>query len=227
MHLTTVEQLNQLWRDLSARPLWRRPYTWKYIKLAYRMRLSLIKPHKVKLMLPRGKVNHCSECLDNCCIGKSSTVLLRLADIATLMDIGRTDLISHNKPCFSKDEQSERPALERNLRTKAWHDFPILKQTAYHACMALGDDGLCQLYPHWPLSCARFPYALHADDKVVFFSPRCPSYLVDASRLPHGQQMVKAACEAYNAQIKDAIMLAYIPEKLEALGVLDYLKHAE
>ncbi len=216
--------LNELWADLSRRPLWRRPYTWLYIKLMTKYRLKLLSPKDVKILVPRGKVNYCHECCDNCCLGKHSAVLLHLQDIAMLLDKGHESYISQEKPTFAKEVLNERPALERNQRSVYWRVFPIIKQNKFHACSALGVDGLCKLYPNWPLSCARFPYSLHADDKRIFFSPRCPSYLLDEVRGARAAVMIKAAVEAYNAQIKDIILLHYVPEKLSELGLMKYLK---
>ncbi len=215
--------LDELWQDLSHHGLWRRPYTWKYIKLLTHYRLRLLAPHEVKILIPRGKVNYCHECCDNCCLGKHSAVLLHLQDIALLLDHDNEHYISQKKPTFAKEVLLERPALERNQRSIYWRVFPIIKQNKFHACSALGVDGLCKLYPHWPLSCARFPYSLHADDRRIFFSPRCPSYLLDEVRGARASLMAKAAVDAYNAAIKDIILLHYLPEKLADLGLLQYL----
>lgn len=216
-------RLRALWADLNKGPLWRRPYTGLYIKLWRQYRLRLLSPKNVKLLIPRGKINYCHECCDNCCLGIHSTVGLHLQDIAMLLDHGRQEYISQEKPQFSKEVLESRPALERNQRSVMWQAFPVMKQTKFHACAALGVDGLCQLYPHWPLSCARFPYSLHADDRRIFFSPRCPSYLLDEAKGARAQLMIEAAVEAYNAEIKDIIMLHYIPEELRKLGLLEYI----
>lgn len=216
-------QLQALWNDISKRGLWKPPYTGLYIKLWRKYRLKLLSPKGVKLLIPRGKINYCHECCDNCCLGTHSTVQLHLQDIAMLLDHGNERFITQEKPSFTKEELSDRPALERNQRSIFWQVFPVMKQTKFHACAALGVDGLCQLYPHWPLSCARFPYSLHADDRRIFFSPRCPSYLLDEAKGARAQLMINAAVEAYNAEIKDIILLHYVPEELEKLGLLNYL----
>jgi Fe-S-cluster containining protein len=219
-----TDELAKLWQDLAKRPLWRRPYTGKYIKLALKTRLTFIDPRRVKVMVPSGKVNYCQECTANCCVGKSSTVMLRLQDIAKLIDCKQDGLITFDMPTFTQEEQDERPALWRNLQGMGLKTFPIIKQTPYHACMALSEDGQCKLYPHWPTSCARFPYSLHADDRVIFYSPRCSSYRVDKASIASARHMQEAAVDAYNARIRDIIMLEYVPEELRRLGLMGFIR---
>jgi Fe-S-cluster containining protein len=216
--------LEALWFDLARRPLWRRPYTWRYLKLAARMRLSEIAHRRVTVWVPVGKVNACSECTDNCCIGARSTVSLHLRDIASLIDRGRNDLIVHERPVFKPEEIASNPALHRTLRSTQWRMFPVLRQNSFHACAALGVDGRCELHPAWPLSCARFPYSLHADDQLIFYSPRCSSFKVDAAWQPAAEGMAHAAVDAFNWQIRDRVLLSYVPDELRRLGLMDYLK---
>jgi Fe-S-cluster containining protein len=153
-------------------------------------------------------------------------VLLRLKDIATLIDLGRTDLISVDKPRFSEQEQLARPALRRHLASDAWRIFPVLKQDRMGACAALTRSGGCSLYPHWPLSCARFPYSLHADDREVFYSPRCRSYWIRGDAGAKVRAMVAAAVDSYNERVKDAVLLSYVPERVASLGVTGFFATA-
>jgi Fe-S-cluster containining protein len=222
--LPTVQALEDLWAQLNQRPLWAAPHFFRYLKLRWQMRLKLLDPARVRINAPQWQVNDCGSCSNLCCIGPRSTVLLRLKDIAALIDIGRTDLIAQTKPQFAPEDLAKRPALRRQVASSAWKMFPVLKQNKFNACMALTTEGRCGLYPHWPLACARFPYALHLDDVEVFYSGRCDSFWIRPDAEPKVTAMKVAAVAAYNERIKDAVLLAYSQEKLAALGLLQYLK---
>jgi Fe-S-cluster containining protein len=222
-HLPTVRALDALWAEVTSKPLWSKPNFWRYLRLRRTMRLKLLDPNRVQILAPAGKINDCSTCTDICCIGPSSTVLLRLKDIATLVDLGRDDLMTRDKPRFSEDEQDARPALQRHVASDAWRIFPVLRQTGMGACAALSLGGQCSLYPNWPLSCARFPYALHADDGEIFYSPRCDSYWVRPDATPRVRAMAVAAVDSYNQRIKDAVLLEYARPQLDQLGLTRFL----
>jgi Fe-S-cluster containining protein len=226
--LPTVRALEALWQEVRRKPLWAPPNLGRYLRLRWTTRLTLIDPAQVRVAAPRGKVNDCTACTDICCVGERSTVLLHLRDIAALVDIGRTDLIAREKPRFSDEEQAARPALARTLRSRTWRIFPRLAQNSMNACKALTTEGKCSLYPHWPLSCARFPYSLHLDDREVFYSSRCDAfYLIPDGRAEARISAMKAAAvESYNARIKDLVLLAYAPHALEHLGLLRFLDRA-
>jgi Fe-S-cluster containining protein len=221
--LPTVAALDRLWHLVTRRPLWAPPHFFRYLRLRAENRLTLIDFDRVSLLTHHWKINDCACCTDICCVGKRSTVLLRLRDIAMLMDLGRTDLISSAKPTFSADELAARPALRRNISSRAWSTFPVLAQDRRGACRALTDQGKCALYPHWPLSCARFPYAFHAGGSLVFFSPRCRSFWIRNDVADRVNAMARAAVAAYNERIKDVILLAYARERLGELGLLGHL----
>ena len=204
--------------------MWAPPNFWLYLKLRWRIRLRRLRPERAKVLAPLGKVNDCASCMDSCCIGKHSTVQLRLRDIATLTDLGRAELITHDKPAFTADELEARPALRRQVASESWQTFPVLKQNRFHACLALTDAGQCELYPNWPLSCARFPYALHADTEEVFYSRRCDSFWVRPSDTSRAQAMAVAAVVAYNERVKDLVLLAFARPRLADLGLLKHLR---
>lgn len=224
--LPTVVALEALWQEVRARPLWAPPHFFRYLALRWRTRLRMLDPTRVKILAPPGKVNDCSGCMDICCIGPRSTVLLRFRDIATLMDIGRTDLMTHDKPHFGPEELAQRPALARQVSSRSWATFPVLRQNRFAACAALTDDGKCSIYPYWPLACARFPYALHADDDTVFYSARCDSFWVRRDGTERVASMAVDAVVSYNERIKDLVLLAYAPERLAELGLLQHIKCA-
>lgn len=221
--LPTVRALRQLWHQVSARPLWAPPNFWRYLALRRHMRLQLLDARRIPVAAIEGKFNDCSSCTDICCIGPQSTVLLRLQDIATLHDIGRTDLLTLQKPKFTAAALQSRPALRRQVSSVAWRVFPALRQDSMRACAALDRDGKCTLYPHWPLACARFPYALHVDDLDIFYSRRCQSFWIHPSGKERVTAMAAAAVASYNERIKDAVLLAYAREHVAELGLLNYL----
>lgn len=221
--LPTVQALDALWNEVAHRPLWAPPNVWRYLKLRWRARLTLLDPARLARVGPPGKVNDCQSCTDICCTGSRAAVLLRFRDIATLQDIDRTDLMSQVKPRFQDVELAERPALRRQVGSRAWQTFPVLKQNSFGACAALGLDGRCGLYPHWPLACARFPYALHLDDMDIFYSRRCQSFWVHPAAEGRATAMALAAVASYNERIKDLVLLEYAPKRLEELGLLRFL----
>ncbi len=223
--LPTVAALDALWREISATPFYAPPNLWRYLKLRWRVRLCMVDPARIVVLAPPGKVNDCRSCTELCCVGRHGTVTLRLRDIATLLDIGRTDLITAQKPAFAKTELAGRPALRLQLASRAWTLFPVLaRQGPLDACAALTPEGRCDLHPHWPLSCARFPYALHADEKEVFYSQRCDAYWIRPDAEAHVQSMVTAAVDCYNERVKDLVLLAYARERLAELELLDHLQ---
>ncbi len=224
--MPTVVALEALWQTWSQRRLWAVPTFWRYLQLRRRMRLRLIDPKSVAIVgpaPPMARVNDCQSCTDICCVGPKSTVLLRLRDIAMLRDLGRTDLISQHKPTFTGGDLAAAPMLHRQVASQAWQIFPVLKKDGMSACAALSSEGKCTLYPHWPLSCARFPYALHVDEADVFYSQRCQSFWLHPEGLPQVEGMVAAAVACYNERIKDAILLTFARADLARLGLTGHL----
>lgn len=221
--LPTVEALERLWSEIRSRPLWANGRFFLYLRLRSRMRLKMLRPDDLVSIVPEGKVNDCSACTEICCIGHEQTVSLRFRDIATLMDIGRVDLITKKKPVFSDALLAEKPALARTVASDAWSRFPVLTQNAFGACRALSEEGKCTLYPYWPTSCARFPYALDVEAHEITYSQRCRSFWIRSDAEPKVTAMKLAAVAAYNERIKDLVLLAYAPRQLEDLGLTRYL----
>ncbi|MEZ0312371.1 MAG: YkgJ family cysteine cluster protein [Myxococcota bacterium] len=221
--LPTVAALERLWDEVAARPLWAGGRFFLYLRLRARMRLAMVRPEQLTSIVPEGKVNDCSACTELCCIGHEQTVSLRFRDIATLVDIGREDLMTTTKPVFSATTLAEKPALARTVASEAWRRFPVLVQNSFGACKALSDEGKCTLYPHWPTSCARFPYALDIESDEITYSPRCRSFWIRPDAGAKVTAMKVAAVAAYNERIKDLVLLAYAPERLDDLGLTRYL----
>lgn len=222
--MPTVMALRALWHEVRRRPLWAPPHFFRYLALRRRMRLRLLKAEQMRVVAPQGKLNDCTACTNLCCTGSSSAVLLRLLDMAKLIDIGRTDLMTHHKPQFTAAQLAQSPSLRRQVSSESWQRFPVLKQNAFGACQALTDEGLCSLYPHWPLTCARFPYALQIEAQQVVYAQRCQSFYIHPRQSSHVTTMQIAAVEAYNERIKDAVLLAYAPKRLSELGIMSYMR---
>ena len=218
-----VRALEALWREVEQMTLWAPRNLLRWLELRRRMRLTLLSPQKVHRAAPVGKVNDCDGCTDSCCVGPRMSVLLRLKDIGRLMDIGRAELMTHDKPRFDRALLRRRPALARHVHSRAWRSFPVLRQNDYGACIALSDEGLCTLYPHWPQSCAQFPYALDVQAAEFFFSQRCQSYFIHPARVPFVQQMAAGAVAGYNERIKDALLLTFKRDALREMGLLEHL----
>ena len=221
--LPTVRSLQQLWDEVSSRPLWAPPHFFRYLKLRHQIRLRLLDPDRVPVFAPEGKVNDCSSCRELCCVGPRNTVLLRLRAIATLIDLERTELMVSQKPSFSEDELRGNPALRLQVASDDWHRFPVLKQNTYGMCRALDPDGRCTLFPHWPMSCERFPYMLDIEARELSYSPRCRSFWIRPDAKHAVSRMRVSTVAAYNERIKDRILLAYAPARLAQLGVMKFL----
>ncbi|MBC7794298.1 MAG: YkgJ family cysteine cluster protein [Clostridia bacterium] len=221
--LPTVRQLEKLWDEIAARPLWAGGRFFAYLKLRAKMRLNFAERKRFTSIVPEGKVNDCSTCYELCCVGHDQTVSLRFRDIATLMDVERTDLITQTKPAFDKATRSAKPALARTVASDAWTRFPVLAQTSYGACKALSTEGKCTLYPHWPTSCARFPYALEVENSTITYSARCRSFWIRPDCGDKIDAMKVAAVATYNERIKDLVLLAYAPRQLSELGLMRFI----
>lgn len=222
-HLPTVAALDALWAEFSTRRVALPQRLWRRFVLTRTLDIRPLQADKVPVRAPAGKINHCAGCTELCCVGPRNTVLLRLRDLATLIDVGRTELISPTKPSFDAATLRARPALRRHVASSAWRRFPVLRQNAYGACMALNAAGRCTLYPHWPQSCARFPYALDTEPAEVFYSQRCRSFVVHPQHAPEAHSMAAAAVAGYNERIRDALLLRFRAESLAGLGLARYL----
>lgn len=218
----TEKALEALWRKVTAKPLWLPPHLLRYLRLRQNVNLTPIRPQTVRVTAPPGFGPNCRACTDNCCIGKTNTVSLRLLDVARLVDMGRDDLISTEKPTFAAEELT--PARAQLVGSAAYRALPVLKKDASWRCQALGQGNRCTIYPRWPLSCARFPYSLDQEDNEIFYSQRCPSQ----RELPRDEQprlkvMVDAAIASYNERIRDCVLIEYAPQELDRIGVGRFL----
>ena len=166
-------------------------------------------------MVPAGKVPDCDTCLDICCTGPKSIVSLRLRDIAALLDAGLQQHITHERARFAI------------LGNSSIFDtiFPVLAQDRTQTCTLLDENRMCGAYPHWPISCARYPYAVDALNKVVFYAKGCGSYdlLPPYEVAERTRYLVQAAIESYNERIKDIFLIYFAKTDLEKIGLNQYL----
>ncbi len=223
--MSLVAELESVWGRVSSRPVLLSRRWVRQARLSRLVNTDVLPQAQMKPLGSPRRINDCAECLDTCCVGKKSTVLLHLRDIACLLEDGRDSLITQEKPTFSQEEKSLSPALERHVSSVAWRVFPILKQNSFYACSALSDEGRCTLYPRWPLSCERFPVALNLDAEAFFLSKRCGSTRVietneEDERL---EEMEAGALAAYNERIKDFMLLTHATDALRNLGITKYL----
>ena len=218
-----LRALEELWNEVSEKPLYASPNFWRYLRLLKKMSLRFQDVDDCKIITPKWKTNDCSTCTDICCVGPHSTVTLGFRDMATLVDINRASLISSHKPHFDTEVLSNRPALQRHVSSTSFKRFPTLKQNAMGACAALSQEGKCTLYPNWPLSCARFPYSLNVETRQIFYSRRCDSFWIRRDSRSKVEGMALAAVASYNEKIKDLVLLEYAPDKLEQLGLMKFL----
>ena|GEM_PF-1563779 len=218
---STSHALDLLWKDYESK--WKRLLSSQFITELSLRSIYDVQPinlKKIASIVPAGTVPDCPNCEDICCQGAENVVSLRLSDIARLIDLGRTDLISKSKPRFTEQMMSQRPALFELMGSELWLTLPVLKQLGpYRMCAALDQDLKCSLYPHWPLSCERFPYSLNVSKKKVFWGSRCQSKSCSSEHETRGVQMVERAGQTYNERIKDAVLLTHARKRLDDLGI--------
>ena len=220
--------LDAIWNRVSKRPMFLSRQWLRRLRLQRLVSVDILPASRPKKIASPRRVNQCRDCLDNCCIGRKSTVLLHLRDIAVLVDEGRADLMTLNKPRFTEKERERSPALAEHVSSMAWSIFPVLRQNKDHACSALDTEGQCTLYPSWPLSCARFPVALNLDADELFLSQRCKSTKVieTESEAKNLEEMECHAVGAYNERVKDYLILTHAQSELRQLGLTHYLNLA-
>ena len=152
-------------------------------------------------------------------------VSLRLTDIAALVDRGLTAHIETARPPKADPKDATVARLEAD--GSLFHEvFPVLRRDATMTCTLLGDDRRCRAYPDWPLSCARYPYALDALSGRVFLAEGCRSHrrihLDDAPDA--ARRLIDAAIAGYNQRIKDVLLLHMELDALHALGLTRFLR---
>jgi hypothetical protein len=221
----TLAALDALWARYRSR--WRRLLSRGAIaelQLRASFDPELLDVADIARRIPPGTVPDCPRCDDLCCAGLENVVSLRLKDLAVLIDLGRTDLISKKKPVFPPSMLRRRPQLEALMRSSLYRTLPVLRQRGeQRICAALTVDLTCSIHPHWPTSCQRFPYTLSAVRREVHWGTRCPSKQSGPEHEAHAQALFAGAVAAYNERVRDAVLLAHAPRALEAMGLAHYL----
>lgn len=222
---SVLESLDQLWSGYKNK--WRRLLSKQVITeltLRASFDLDLLAPNRIANQIPKGTIPDCASCDDICCRGIENLVSLRLRDIAVLMDIGRTDLVTTRKPRFPQFMMESRPAMYELMGSELWLTLPVLRQVGEHRiCAALNQDMTCSLYPDWPLSCERFPYSLQAARKHVVWGTRCAFKKQSEEHASRSEALFVGAIDTYNERIRDAVLLAHARESLDELGIGQFL----
>jgi Fe-S-cluster containining protein len=216
--------LESLWEEARYRLFHpRRAFTW--FSLRRRFDLRFIRPQEVKVLVPRGTIPDCESCTDICCTGPNAVVSLRLADVARLVDHGLDRFIVHDRPPPPpvKAMSWARYEMETSVFARM---FPVLARDATGTCRLLDENLRCTAYPAWPVSCARYPYALDALRREVFLAKGCRSHrLVTLDDAPGSVvKLVDASVRAYNERIRDIILVHVALDELHELGLTRFLR---
>lgn len=218
--------LQDLWSPSIRRRLYR-PQHWKDLWFLRRQYdLDEMTPRELQLDLPVGKLPDCHNCVNTCCTGPLRVVLLRLVDVAAFMDAGLVDHITLDKPQFTAQELAANAPLADVVNSEAWQSMPVIRQDETRTCTLLTADNQCGAHPFWPLSCARFPYAMDILNQRIFYARGCASVQQDATRAGRKRegQLVDAVVEAYNQRIRDAVLLRVARPELTELGLMQHVR---
>lgn len=199
--MSVLKKLDSLWERARYRHYY--PQNWfKLRSLHKRYELDFLRYSDMQIMIPRGRVPDCENCLEICCTGPHSIVSLRLRDIAALIDAG----------------------LESHITQGG--EGPVLTQDKTKTCTLLTKDRLCGAYPAWPISCARYPYAVDARNKVVFYAKGCRSHeqLSFHEANPRTRNLVQAAIDSYNERIKDILLMNFAQQELREIGLMTHIE---
>ena len=211
-----------LW-PVARQRLWE-PRHWRAIvRLRRRFTLRPLRLGQLKVLAPRSALPDCDACTDICCTGPNARVSLRLRDIAALVDRGLAAHITHELP---NDKNDATTWARREADGSVFHRvFPVLTRDTTQTCTLLTPDRACGAFPDWPLSCARFPYALDLESKVILYAKSCQStqLLPAGEAAPRVQTLVRAVVDAYNARIQDIVMVHLAQPELAELGLLSFL----
>ena len=214
--------LDDLW-PLAQKRLthWRNLPTWLSLQRKYD--LKFLRVGQLTVEVPGQLLPDCDNCVELCCTGNDAEVRLRLRDIATLHDHGLDGAIDSRSLPVVDNVKGTRRQMKQTFFADV---FPVLKRDATKTCVLLNEDRQCTAWPHWPLSCARYPYAVDATHKVLFLAQGCHSHrTMSADDAPDAiRKLVRAAVDGYNERVKDLIMLHTVLDELHELGLLRHLR---
>ena len=220
------QELEKLWPVARAR-LFRWRNFGRSVRLRRMFQLRPLRAEQLTLKMPRGQVPDCDACVEICCTGKDAIVSLRLRDIAALVDAGLQEHIAHDRPVLPPRQQKKLGWARREADDSVFHQaFPVLRRDPTGTCTLLTEDRKCGAWPAWPLSCARYPYALDLQNRVVFYAKGCAStQLLPVNEAPFKvRELVLAVVDAYNARVKDVVLVAMAKDELRAMGLLRFLQ---
>ena len=226
-HGPVRSRLEDLWQRYASptRRLFSRNI-FRELRLRARFDIDPVDLKRITNDVPRGAVPDCPSCPNVCCGGYENVISLRLIDIADLIDLERTDLISTKKPRFPEELLAERPWLQDLSTSFLWRTLPIIRQEGPgRRCAALTKNLRCSLYPNWPTSCERFPYTFHPLTQRVRWGSRCPTRRSGVD-LKRSHALYQAALSTYNERIRDAVLLYHGRQALDELGIGQWLTSA-
>lgn len=220
----TERALDELWRRARSR-LWTRRYLRQSLHLWRHYHLRPLDLGQLRVVVPMGQVPDCESCTELCCTGPNAVVSLRFRDLARLVDAGLEHAIATERPA---------PPAARAARTWARREadasifgqaFPVLARDRTGTCVLLSTERTCGAWPRWPLSCARYPYALDLQSRVVFWAKGCGSsrILPGGEAPPRVRALLRAVVDAYNERLRDVILLAVARPELAELGLLRFV----
>lgn len=198
------------------------------IALRRRFSLRMLRVGELRVAVPRGQTPDCESCVEICCTGPNAIVSLRLRDIAALADAGLERFIVPASERKVVEGRAKKRATwaRRELDESVFHRaFPVLARDHTSTCALLTDERTCGAYPAWPLSCARYPYALDLQLKTVFYAKSCAStHVLPSSEAPvKVRELVRAVVDAYNERVKDAVLVHMARHELSELGLARHL----
>lgn len=210
-----------LWDDVWARRYSLR-FLWARLILSPRYNLRFFKPGDFSIRTPFRVASDCEECLEVCCAGDNAIVSLRLLDIARLCDEGLSAHIAKERP----DERTAVTPAKWEADNSIYHQiFPVLTRDKTGTCSLLTEDRKCGVWPNWPLSCERYPFALDVQRREIFWAAGCRSKKSIPFELagPYQKKRIEAAVAGYNERIKDLILLQVAKKELRDLGITKHL----
>ena len=217
-----TKQLEALWKSSRFR-LYHPQHLGTFFRLHHRFDLQFVRLSQLHVEIPRGTLPDCESCTNICCTGPNAVVSLRLTDIARLIDVGLENHITFRRPLPLHNVSWAAQEARWSVFSES---FPILKRDKTGTCSLLSENRTCNAYPDWPLSCARYPYALDVLRKRMFLAQGCRSHrFVSIDDAPGKvKELVEATIRGYNERVKDIILLhVALPELLE-LGFGPYLR---
>lgn len=216
--------LEELWPVARAR-LWTLRYARETLTLWRRFHLRPLRLAALRIVVPPGQVPDCDACTEICCTGDNAVVSLRFRDLARLVDAELSTHVTHERPAPRLPEARRSWARREADASVFGQAFPVLTRDQTGTCSLLSAERTCGAWPRWPLSCARYPYALDLQRRVVFWAKGCQSSTVlpMSEAPPRVRALAQAVIDAYNERLRDAVLVAVARPELHDLGLLRFV----